>query len=391
MRFVSAISDSESTANAAAEVVATAKAEFDAADAVFVFLTTHHRSEAGDLLEHIQSELEPQVLVGCSAEGVIGGTREIERAPGVALLAGWMPGVRLNAFHIATDDWQEVLGDGDVMRDHIGAGPQTRAIIAFGDPFTTPMNQFLPMIDRIAPSAPLVGGMASSGRRPGENALLLDGELYETGVVGVSLSDGIDVQTVVSQGARPIGLPMVITRAKDNVIQQLGGKPPLLVLREMIQSLPEHEKEMLAHGLMIGRAISEYRERFQRGDFLIRNIIGVDEKDGSIGVGDFVKVGQTVQFHVRDADTADEDLSSMLSITQADLPPAAAALLFSCNGRGARLFNCPNHDIAVASERMPRTPVAGFFAAGEIGPVGGRNFIHGHTASFALLRSAAGM
>lgn len=386
MRFVSTISDAESTSAAAASVVATANEQLDSTDVAFVFFTTHHRDEAADILAHVQNDLGPRLLIGCSAEGVIGGEREIERSPGLALLAGSLPGVRVHPFHIPMDHWQDLLGDDDAMRDRMGCGPQTRAIVAFGDPFTTPMNQLLPRLDRIAPGAPLVGGMASSGRQPGENTLLLDDRLCVDGLVGISLSDRLDVQTVVSQGARPIGSPMLITRAKENVIQQLGGKPPLGVLRELILSLSEHEKQLLGHGLFLGRAISEYRDSFGRGDFLIRNIIGVDEEQQWIGVGDFVKVGQTVQFHVRDADTADEDLSSLLAGAQTDRAPAAGGLLFSCNGRGTRMFDTPNHDIAVARQRMPTTPIAGFFAAGEIGPVGGRNFLHGHTASFALFR-----
>src|SRR4051794_32943398 len=155
MRFVSAISDSESTAAAAAEVVASAKQQFDATDVAFVFFTTHHRDEAAGILEHVQAELEPQVLIGCSGEGVIGGGREIERSPGLALLAGWMPGVRVHPFHIPMSDWQELLSDDEAMRERIGYGRQTRAVIAFGDPFTTPTNQLLPAMDRVAPTAPL--------------------------------------------------------------------------------------------------------------------------------------------------------------------------------------------------------------------------------------------
>jgi small ligand-binding sensory domain FIST len=193
------------------------------------------------------------------------------------------------------------------------------------------------------------------------------------------------VQTIVSQGCRPIGRPMIITRGQRNVIEQLGGKPALAALKEMIETLTPAEKELLSNGLLIGRAISEYRESFGRGDFLVRNLVGVDQSSGAIAVTDLVRVGLTVQFHVRDAQTADEDLTLMLE-TQSYGSGAAAALLFSCNGRGTRMFSQTCHDAQAATRAMPATPVAGFFAAGELGPVGGKNFIHGHTASFALLR-----
>ena len=150
----------------------------------------------------------------------------------------------------------------------------------------------------------------------------------------------------------------------------------------MINGLSPAEQKLLQHGLLIGRAISEYRDTFGRGDFLVRNIIGADQDTGSLSMGDFLRVGQTVQFHVRDAATADEDLSAMLDGVAAP----AGVLLFSCNGRGSNLFQTPDHDVRVARDKMPGTPVSGFFAAGEIGPVGGKNFVHGHTASLALFR-----
>jgi small ligand-binding sensory domain FIST len=179
---------------------------------------------------------------------------------------------------------------------------------------------------------------------------------------------------------------MVITRSRENVVEQLGGKPAMEMLRETVTGLDEADRQKLANGLFVGRAVSEYRETFGRGDFLVRTVMGVDQENGSIAVNDVVRTGQTVQFHVRDAATAGEDLSTMLAAQAAKELAAAGGLLFSCNGRGSRMFKQACHDAGAAREAMPRTPVAGFFAAGEFGPVGGKNFIHGHTASFALFR-----
>jgi small ligand-binding sensory domain FIST len=273
------------------------------------------------------------------------------------------------------------------MRKRAGIGEETRAILGFGDPFTTPLIQFMQILDEIAPQAPLIGGMASSAHQPGENALLLNDDVLEDGLVGVSLSGAIDVQTLVSQGCRPIGKPMIVTRGRENVIEQLGGKPAVEVLRQIIAGLSNAEQSLLAKGLFVGAAMSEYRETFGRGDFVIRNLMRIDEKSGVIALTDRVRVGQTVQFHVRDAETADEDLRELLSTQTTDqVSPAAATLLFSCNGRGTRMFEEPGHDIACTRAAMPGAAVAGFFAAGEIGPVGGKNFIHGYTASLAILR-----
>jgi small ligand-binding sensory domain FIST len=386
MRFASAISDAESTPDAVAHTLDTIRSSGIEPDLLFIFFTPHHSDDAANWVENLWLDLDPQVAIGCSAEGVIAAGREIEREPGLALLAGELPGARLHPFHIGADDWQSMLQDADLLAERIALTPQTRALIGFGDPFTTPLSQFLALLDQHCPGVPLIGGMASAARQPGENLLIRNDQVLTDGLVGVSLAGPVSVETVLSQGARPIGRTLVITRARDNVIEQLGGKPALQALRELVDLLPENEKNLLQNGLLMGRAISEYRDSFGRGDFLIRNLMGVDQNSGAIAVTDYIKVGQTVQFHVRDAETASEDLSLMLLPQRARNNPPAGALLFSCNGRGSNMFDSPCHDISAACQAMPDTPIAGFFAAGEIGPVGGRNFVHGHTASFALLR-----
>jgi len=391
MRFHSAISDDESSEDAAERVIGECRDAMGyRVDLVFAFFTTHHRDNAQEVLERVWLELDPQTVVGCSAEGVIGGDREIEREPGLAVLAASVPDVRVHPFHVAgRSDWRQILSDEEELKDRLGLGPQTRAVILFGDPFTTPLDPLLLAADAAAPGVPVVGGMASSGRQPGQNLLLRNDEAFDQGVVGVSLGGPIAVDTVVSQGCRPIGRPLVITRARENIVEQLGGKPAMEMLRETVMDLPEEQKELLQNGLLIGRAISEYRERFGRGDFLVRNLVGVEEQSGAIALADYVKTGQTVQFHVRDAQTADEDLALLLEAQKLAEAPAGG-LLFSCNGRGTRLFPEPCHDIRATRAALPKTSVAGFFAAGELGPVGGKNFVHGHTASLALFRPGRG-
>lgn len=389
MRFHSAISDKESSAEAVGQILDDLESQAGGdvkADVAFAFLTAHHREDAEETLERLWLELDPQTIVGCSADGVIGGEREIERSPGLAVLVASMPGVRVHPFHLGDEmQWRHVLSDSDALAERLGCGEQTRAVVAFGDPFTTPIGQFMTAMDEWAPKAPLIGGMASAAREPGGNVLLRNDEVFDRGMVGVSFSGPVRVETVVSQGCRPVGRPLVITRSHDNIIQQLGGKPAMELLRETVNALGEPERALLANGLFVGRVISEYQEEWGRGDFLVRNVIDVDDQTGAIGVADYVKTGQTVQFHIRDALTAGEDMTALLE-GQRTAAPAAGGLLFSCNGRGERLFGRPDHDIRTAHAHMPHTPLAGFFAAGEFGPVGGRNFIHGHTASFALFR-----
>ena len=391
MRFASAMSEAQTTADAVAEVLEQVRASSVQPDVSFLFFTAHHRDEAEAFVEKMWLELDPQVMVGCSAEGVIGGEREIERSPGMSLLVGQMPRVRLHPFHIGADDWRAMIGEPETLAERVAHGSETRALLGFGDPFTTPMTDFLNLLDEHMPGVPLIGGMASSAREPGENLLIRNDQVLSDGFVGLSLAGPIEIETIVSQGCRPIGKTMVITKARENVIEQLGGRPALAALSEIIENLSEADQSLLGNGLLIGRAISEYRESFRRGDFLVRNLMGVEKASGAIAVADYVRVGQTVQFHVRDAATASEDLALMLGSQQTESArPAAGALLFSCNGRGARMFETPCHDVTAARAAMPQTPVAGFFAAGELGPVGGKNFIHGHTASLALIRPSSG-
>ena len=387
MEFASYISQAESTIDAAQQLIDQARQHPGRIDLAMVFFTSYHQPQAGELVERLWLELDPQALVGCSAEGVIGGELEVERQPGMSLLVGRLaPGVRAHPFHVSEHQWRQLLSDAELFGHRLGVGPQTRVVIGMGDPWTTPITQLMQVMDTLCPQAPLVGGMASAARDAGQNLLVRNDQTFDEGLVGVSLSGAIQVQTIVSQGARPIGRPLIVTRGHDNVIEQLGGRPALEAFGQIVQDLSRRDQELLEHGLLIGQAISEYREHFGRGDFLVRNVTGVDQQRGAITVGDLVRVGQTVQFHVRDADSADEDLRLMLEAAARSGAAPEAGLLFSCNGRGTRMFDRPGHDITLARRLLPGTPVAGFFAAGEFGPVGGRNFIHGHTASLALLR-----
>lgn len=263
-------------------------------------------------------------------------------------------------------------------------------MLLLADPFT-PIMGLLPALSEVLrrspdePASPLFGGIASAGRQAGDNRLLRNDEIRNGGVIGLSFLGPVRIETLVSQGCRPIGRPLVITGARRNVIESLGGKPAMAALQEVAVELSDEERELIQKGLFVGRAVSEYREHFGRGDFLVRNVIGVDERHGMLAVSDLVRVGQTVQFHVRDAQTAHEDLEMLLTAQQFDDPPLAG-LLFTCNGRGTHLFSDADHDATTIRRAMPGLPIAGFSAAGEIGPVGNSAFLHGHTASIALIR-----
>src|SRR6266850_5877648 len=270
MRFGCAISEeSESLAAADAVIGELLQAGLGKADVLFVFLTGAHTAQAEEILQRLQEGLSPRSLIGASAEGVIGKDREVERSAGLAVLAGELGGASVKSFHIGRDDWRRVLSEEDALIESLGHGGQTRALIGFGDPYSTPLGQLLEKLEEKCAGLPLVGGMASSGRSPGENILLREDQVLDQGFVGITLSGAIDVQTVVSQGCRPVGHPVVVTKAHENVIEQIGGLPALQALQEIVDSMPPEEQKLLRNGLFIGRAIDEYRESWSRGDFLV--------------------------------------------------------------------------------------------------------------------------
>jgi len=274
------------------------------------------------------------------------------------------------------------LGWPDALEE---ADPERSAVLLLGDPYTFPADVFLGEMNESRRGVSVMGGMASGTRGPGECRLLFGDRVVNGGAVGVLLRGDIGLRCIVSQGCKPVGRHMVVTKANDNVIAELGGKSPLRQLQELWPELSPQDRQLMQRGLHVGRVINEYQGQFRRGDFLIRNVLGLDQESGALAITDRVRVGQTVQFHVRDAATADEDLRTLLQLDlAAHEKRPAGGLLFSCNGRGTRLFAEPNHDASAVRGEAGPVPLAGFFAQGELGPVGGQNFIHGFTASVAL-------
>jgi small ligand-binding sensory domain FIST len=358
-------------------------------DLALLFVGGRLAAEAERVATAVRAALAPGALVGCTCEGVIGGDREIEgEAGGATLLAARLPGVTLRPFHVGYEEWQGLLDEEERLQQRVGTGEEHRAQVLLGDPFTTPVDTLLPALDRVFPGCPTVGGMASAGHRPGTNRMLLDDQVFPHGAVGVGLGGALRVETVVSQGCRPIGRPLVVTRAEENILFELGRRPALPVLEELIAELSPEDRELLQNGLFVGIVIDEYKQSFDRGDFLVRGLVGADRESEALAVGDVVLPGQSIQFQVRDAATAGEDLRLLLDPHRLAGSSPAGGLIFSCNGRGRRMFPELHHDVRAVLDALPGTPLAGFFAAGELGPIGGRCFIHGHTASIALFRPA---
>jgi small ligand-binding sensory domain FIST len=379
-RFAAAVSVHPIPAHAVGEVAGEVlEAVGVGPDLAVVFVTPAHAGALEDVTNAVRAILRPSTLIGCAAESVIGDGREIEHGPAVALWAGHVGEavpVRLSA----------VPGTTVVEGWPVDVGFEPSALLLLTDPFSFPIEALFEWLAEHHPGLSVLGGHASAARGPGGNRLAADERVLTDGAVGVLLGPDVDVQSVVSQGCRQIGQPYVVTRAERNVIYELGGRPAHERLMETARAgLSDAEIRMVNEGLFMGLVIDEHKLEFGPGDFLVRNVMGFDPDNGAIAVNDLVSVGTTAQFHVRDASTADEELRRLLQGHYVGRPEAA--LVFTCNGRGKRMFGKPHHDAAMVDDLL-RVPAVGLFCQGEFGPVGGRNFVHGFTASIALLSGA---
>jgi small ligand-binding sensory domain FIST len=261
-------------------------------------------------------------------------------------------------------------------------------LLVLADPFTIDAQELISGLDEAYPGAPKFGGLASGGRRPGQNRLLLGPQVHRSGAVVVAFSGAVEVDTLVAQGCRPIGTPMLVTRCREGLLQELDHRAPLEVLRELHASLPERDRQLMRHSLFLGLDMREDRVEYDPGEILVRNVLGADEETGAIAIGAELHPMTVAQFVLRDARTAEEDLQRHLARRRGGGRPRGA-LLFSCMGRGAGLFGGPDHDTQLFEEALGPAPLGGFFCNGEIGPVGGETFLHGYTSAFAIFREPA--
>jgi small ligand-binding sensory domain FIST len=358
----------------------------DPADLVLLFISPQHEDLQRAIIDIATERVAGATVLGCSAGGVIGAHHEIEDAPAVAAWAASLPSIGIQPFRLTfqrEDDHAIVEG----LEDLPPAGRQP-VVVMLADPFSFPADVLLDHLNESAPGVPIVGGMASGGLEAGRNSLYFNDEILRDGAVGAILT-GPGMRTLVSQGCRPVGKTYAVTRAEQNVLFELGGEPAMSRIEELYEESSERDQLLIRRGLHVGSAIVETKPELGRGDFLVRNVVGVDRESGAIAISDRLEIGRTVQFQVRDAGSAREDLRLVLERERsAGSGPVAGGLLFSCNGRGQALFGEPDHDIGAVRRVFGDIPVAGFFAAGEIGPVAGKNFLHGFTASILLFREA---
>ncbi len=331
-------------------------------------------------------DLAPLHTLGCNASGAIAGRREVEMKPAVSVLAMSLPGVRVFPFTLAPGELNR-LEDGRALVSMLDLYPTDKPkFLALGDPLSCDPEKLSALFNDAYPGAPLVGGLASGPQLKRPAWMLLGTELHEKGVACVALTGDVEFDIVVAQGCRPIGEPLIVTKAEGNVLLELGGRSPLEVLREMLSRCPPEDQRLARQALFAGLVMAEGRTGYKRGDFLIRNLLGFDQDSGSLVLGANLRRGQTLQFQLRDAATSDTDMQNLLGHLPEGGAAPRGALMVSCVGRGQGLYGEPDHDAALVQSMRGPLPLAGFFANGEFGPVDGRNYVHGYTSSLVVIR-----
>ena len=412
MQWANALSTRPSLEAAVAEVVAGVKESFaDTPDLGIVFLSAAFASDYSRLVPLLLEKISLPILIGCGGGGIVGMKEpdqvlEVEGSPALSLMVARLPDVEIQAFRIDSDRLPDSDSPPQKWTELVKVAPEKNPhFILLSDPMAPGINDLLEGLDFAYPQSVKIGGLASGGGMMNQGNLFFydknrpSSSLYGQGTIGVALSGNIQIDTIVAQGCRPIGQPYQVSQGERNIITEIlvpddkSGElrpiPPLEVLRNLIQTLSKKDQELAQNSLFVGLVGDEFKLALQSGDFLIRNLLGVDPRYGAIAIGDRVRPWQRIQFHLRDAQTSAEDLDFLLKKYQTNSTTnlAQAALLFSCLGRGNSLYQVPNFDSELFRDHIPDIPLAGFFCNGEIGPVSKRTFLHGYTSVFGIFRS----
>jgi small ligand-binding sensory domain FIST len=357
------------------------------ADVAVLFASGAYARYFPDIIRQAQRETGASVLIGCSGQGIIGTAQELEGVPALALLTLSLPGAILHSTRLTQEMVEDCAAPADWPLRLKIPPDDVNAWLIFADPYRLDCEELIEGLEAAYPGRPMLGGLASFGPAERRTFVFLNGELYDAGGVGLSIGGPYTIQPLVSQGCEPIGEPWTITGVQDNIIQTISNRPAYDLLVETFESLPEEVQLRAENNLMVGLAADEYRESFGRGSFLIRPLLGIDRRSGAIAIGAYPRLGQTIQFQMRDANAADLDLKELLEKTRFLLgeQKPVAGILCSCNGRGIGMFGEPHHDAMAVANHLGLLPLAGLFCNGEIGPIGSRTFLHGFTASLALL------
>jgi small ligand-binding sensory domain FIST len=407
-QWLNALSTRPSLEAAVTEVVDRLKQSLSASvDLGVVFISSAFASDYARLIPLILEQLSMPVLIGCSGAGIVGMNPEgkvIEREGNVALSlsVASLPEVEVHPFRLVAKELPDPDSSPDAWIDLIGIDPEKQPhFILLGEPFSSKINELLAGLDFAYPGSIKIGGLASVSSMMAQNSLFYHANdfaedyLHTEGIVGVALSGNILVDAIVAQGCRPIGSIYQIDRSERNIISSLTDVErnstscvPLNLLQDLVNSLSETDRALVETSLFIGVARDEFKLQLGQGDFLIRNLLGVDPNTGAIAIGDRIRPGQRIQFHLRDANASAQDLEILLEKYQLqERKSTAGALMFSCLGRGKGLYGQPDFDSELFCRYINNTALSGFFGNGEIGPVGGSTFLHGYTSAFGIFRS----
>jgi len=407
IQWVNALSTNPSLEGAISEVTSIIQESLTGVpDVAILFISAAYASDYPRVLPLLLDKLHLKTLIGCGGAGIVGTKStgkalEIQETAALSLTVAHLPLVKVHSFHLMDSNLPDLDAPPSAWIDCLGISPEDKPqFILLSEPFSSGINNLLEGLDFVYPNSVKIGGLSSAGVA---NSLFyfsaisgLPPILYQEGTVGLALSGEIIVETIVAQGCRPIGTPYLITKGERNIILELSDNqvnpsflPPLDILRNLMQSLDEKDRQLAQNSLFIGLARDEFQLQLKQGDFLIRNLLGVDPRAGAMAIGDRVRSGQRIQFHLRDAETSAQDLEMLLQVYQENnvykLPPLGG-LMFSCVGRGEGLYKVANFDSTLLHKYLPGLVLGGFFCNGEIGPVGGRTFLHGYTSAFAIFR-----
>lgn len=368
------------------------------ADLALVFCSTAYATDLQRLMPLLRQAIPSQHWIGCAGGGVVGTDRanqphELEHRPGISVTLLQLPDTQVQLFRLEAGKLPDLDGPSQQWVDWVGVDPEGgHSMLLFVDPGCPGINDLISGLDYAYPQANKVGGIAGQ-HSASHGSLLLDDAVLD-GAVGCLISGAWRVDPVVAQGCRPIGPVFEVEQAERNVVQRLSDGEhqgtPVACLQTILESLSPAERELVRHSLFLGVAKSSFQLNPAGSPpadaaFLVRNLIGVDPRTGSVAVGERMRVGQQVQFQLRDAAASRQEQTQLLKRQQQRQRAPLAALLFACLGRGEGLYGQPDGDVSACRQTFAQVPIAGAFCNGEIGPIAGATHLHGYTASWGFL------
>jgi small ligand-binding sensory domain FIST len=357
-------------------------------DLALLFISSEYVEHYTRIVRRVRAETGARILIGCSGQGIVGTGQEMEDVPSLSLLTLSLPGAQLKAVRFSQEIVEENEAPEEWHRSLGVAKEDVNAWLIFADPFQLDCEGLIDGLAKAYPDLPMLGGLASYDQTVRRTYIFVNDDVFDEGGVGLAIGGAYSMLPLVSQGCKPIGEPWTITHVRDDgLIEKISNRPAYELLVDTFQGLPEDMQRRAQSNLLVGLAADEYVDTFRRGNFLIRNLSGVDRRIGAIAIAAYPRVGQTIQFQMRDAKSADLDLRELLGQARADLgnKQPVAGILCTCNGRGEGMFAMRDHDAGLIEKELGPIPLAGLFCNGEIGPIGKRPFLHGFTASLALL------